>query len=203
MTEELIVELIGYCGTGLTVIAYAMKTSIRLRVAGILSSVAFLVYGYMTGSYPVMVMEMILLPLNALRLAEMVRLVRAVPRGGDGDAAPLDWLVPHMAMRRLVAGSFLFHEGDAADCFYVLVSGDLVCHGSGRPIPRGSFVGDAVLFDVARRQSSTVVAQNNVVVATLPQSVLRELYFQNPAFGYRLVECVIGDLRARLDATSA
>ena len=81
------IELIGYCGTGLTIVAYAMKASVHLRIAGILSSLAFLVYGYLTASYPVMLMEMILLPLNSFRLAETLYFARiaSLPR----TAAPM------------------------------------------------------------------------------------------------------------------
>lgn len=202
MTGTLWVELIGYSGTALTVVAYAMKTSIRLRVAGILSSVAFLVYGYLTASYPIMLMEMLLLPLNALRLLEMLRLVHSVAETSrnDGAAFHLDWLVPHMTRQHLQKGAVLFRKGAQADTLYVLLSGDLVCEATGRQAARGAFIGEATLFETARRQTDTVYAATDAVVAALPQTALRELYFQNPAFGYRLVQLVISSMRAELDA---
>lgn len=65
------VELVGYAGTAFTITAYAMKSSIWLRLAGIASSLAFLTYGALIASYPVMVMELIILPLNIVRLVEL------------------------------------------------------------------------------------------------------------------------------------
>lgn len=65
------VEAIGYAGTGLTVLAYGMRTLIPLRIAGILSSLAFLTYGLLTQSYPLVLMEAILLPINLYRLLEL------------------------------------------------------------------------------------------------------------------------------------
>lgn len=67
------VDLIGYAGALLTVATYAMRGPVALRVTGILSSLAFFLYGYMTDSRPVMLMETILLMLNVWRLAEMLR----------------------------------------------------------------------------------------------------------------------------------
>jgi CRP/FNR family transcriptional regulator, cyclic AMP receptor protein len=67
------VELVGYAGTTLTITAYAMRDSVRLRLAGIGSSVAFLAYGVLSGSWPVVATELILLPLNSYRLFELLR----------------------------------------------------------------------------------------------------------------------------------
>lgn len=195
------IELIGYCGTALTVVAWAMKTSIHLRVAGILSSVAFLLYGFLTASYPVMVMEVILLPLNVLRLVEMLRLVRSVEdaRTADCNDFHLDWLVPHMKRINLAKGAALFRAGDEADTLFVLLSGEVAALDGGQQVQPGSFIGDATLFQAARRQSDTFVAASNATVAALPQAALSELYFQNPAFGYQLVQLVVASMRAELD----
>ena len=44
------IELIGYCGTGLTIVACAMKASVHLRIADIVSSLVFLIYSYLIAS---------------------------------------------------------------------------------------------------------------------------------------------------------
>lgn len=196
------IELIGYCGTVLTIIAYAMRTSIRLRIAGILSSVAFLAYGYLTASYPVMLMEVILLPLNVIRLVEMLLLVRSVAarRAEGGGEVTLDWLLPHMTRLHLACGAALFRQGDEADTLYILMEGELRHAETGEGILPGALVGDTLLFEDAGRQSTTVVAETRALVAALPQSALNELYFQNPAFGYQLVRLLLTSLRAEVDA---
>ena len=65
------IEAVGYTGTGLTILAYGMRNLVPLRIAGILSSVAFLTYGVLTHSYPLALMEILLLPINAYRLLEL------------------------------------------------------------------------------------------------------------------------------------
>ncbi len=64
------VELLGFVGGGCTVAAYAMRGIMALRLTAVASSVAFLGYGALTGSLPIVAMELALLPINAWRLAE-------------------------------------------------------------------------------------------------------------------------------------
>ena len=72
------IEAIGYAGTGFTILAYGAKRLVPLRIAAILSSVAFLAYGLLAGSYPLVLMEAILLPINGYRLYEL-RVTRRQP----------------------------------------------------------------------------------------------------------------------------
>lgn len=66
------IELVGYAGTGFTVLAYGMKRIVPLRIAAILSSLAFLSYGLLVQSYPLVLMEVMLLPINTFRLVEVL-----------------------------------------------------------------------------------------------------------------------------------
>jgi CRP/FNR family cyclic AMP-dependent transcriptional regulator len=74
------IEMVGYTGTGLTVVAYGMKQIVPLRIAAILSSVAFLSYGLLTQSYPLVLMEVLLMPINIYRLVETLLERRRTPK---------------------------------------------------------------------------------------------------------------------------
>lgn len=67
------IEAVGYAGTAFTILAYSMRRLMPLRIVAILSSVSFLVYAALIGSAPLMLMEAVLLPINAWRLIELVR----------------------------------------------------------------------------------------------------------------------------------
>jgi CHASE2 domain-containing sensor protein len=67
------VDAIGYSATAFTILAYAAKQLVALRVTAILSSLAFLSYGVLTHSSPITLMEAILLPVNVFRLVELLR----------------------------------------------------------------------------------------------------------------------------------
>jgi hypothetical protein len=66
-------DMIGYAGTGFTIMAYSMRHMLPLRVAAVLSSITLLVYAVLTAAGPIIVMELILLPINSYRLFELLR----------------------------------------------------------------------------------------------------------------------------------
>jgi hypothetical protein len=67
------VELIGFCGSALAVWTYWMREMITLRIVAILGCICFLSYGALIHSYPLMLMEATLLPINAYRLFQLLR----------------------------------------------------------------------------------------------------------------------------------
>lgn len=77
------IEAVGYAGTGFTILAYGAKHLIPLRIMAILSSLAFLTYGLLTQSYPLVLMEVVLLPINTFRLQELL-----ASRRRSGAVAP-------------------------------------------------------------------------------------------------------------------
>ncbi|NQV06152.1 YgjV family protein, partial [bacterium] len=46
-------EILGYAASALVVLSLAMRSILRLRIIGLVGSVAFMVYGILIGSYPV------------------------------------------------------------------------------------------------------------------------------------------------------
>lgn len=64
-------EAIGYIASGLTVLTYSMRDMFWLRVVAVLTCLVFLSYAALIGSMPIVVMEAILLPINAWRLIEL------------------------------------------------------------------------------------------------------------------------------------
>ena len=73
------IEAIGYAGTAATVATYSMRTIIPLRIAGILSSVFFITYALSAGIWPMLVTELIILPINCVRLYQVLRPTPAAP----------------------------------------------------------------------------------------------------------------------------
>jgi len=71
------IEVIGFAGSGLAVLTYWMREMLPLRIAAVLGCICFLIYASFMGSYPLIVMEITLLPIDAYRLLELLR--RAEP----------------------------------------------------------------------------------------------------------------------------
>src|SRR4051812_12541291 len=87
-------ELIGYAASVLVFITFYMKAMLPLRYIGLCSNVGFLIYGYLGGMYPVLVLHALLLPLNAVRVIELHRLMRQVRLAQRADIS-VERLLPH------------------------------------------------------------------------------------------------------------
>src|ERR1700694_5046938 len=116
------VELVGYLAAAVTVATFWMRTMIPLRVAGIGSNLTWIVYGALAGVYPALFLHLLVLPLNAVRLRQMIEVVRKVRAASAGDPE-MNWLKPFMAARYVQAGEVLFAKGDTADHLLYTVSG--------------------------------------------------------------------------------
>jgi hypothetical protein len=175
-------ELIGYLGAALVIATYSMRTMVPLRIAGIASNVAFIVYGYLAGVYPALLLHIVLLPLNVWRLHEMLKLIREVSAAATGDLS-MDWLKPFMDKRRLQAGEILFSRGDVADELYFVISGRLRLREIGVDIAPGALVGELGMLAPGRLRTQTVEAMEETALQRISYDRLEQLYFQNPQFG--------------------
>jgi hypothetical protein len=67
------IETIGFVGSGFAILTYWMRDMLPLRIAAVASCIFFIAYAAMIGSYPLILMELTLLPINAYRLFELFR----------------------------------------------------------------------------------------------------------------------------------
>jgi CRP/FNR family transcriptional regulator, cyclic AMP receptor protein len=134
------IEIVGFIGGGLTVVMLGMRTMIPLRVVGIASNIFRIAFGALAGVTPMLIQHGVLLPVNAYRLFEQMRLVKQVREATAVDLS-MDWLMPYMTKRRVEAGQILFHKGQAADEMFMVVSGRLRLSESALDVLPGSVVG--------------------------------------------------------------
>ena len=116
------IDLLGHLGALVIIATYSMKTMIPLRVAGIAGSCIFITYGYLSGTWPVLMLHLVVLPLNSVRLHQMLQLVEKVSASAQGELS-MDWLEPFTTSRRCTAGKMLFRAGDVADRMHCIVDG--------------------------------------------------------------------------------
>src|ERR1700749_1854497 len=100
-------EIVGFIGAALMVATLAMKAMIPLRVIGIVSNVFQIAFALSVGITPMLIQHGILLPVNAYRLFEHLRLVRKVRNASNRDIS-LNCLLPFMSKRQVNAGQVLF-----------------------------------------------------------------------------------------------
>ena len=81
------IEAIGYLAALITVATFYMKLMIPLRVLGLASNVSWIAYGALAGVYPPRLLHVVLLPLNAVRLRQMIV---GQPRARGDAGRPID-----------------------------------------------------------------------------------------------------------------
>ena len=177
------VEGLGWVGAALAVGSAAMKTIIPLRCLGIAMNVISLVCSAATLNLPVILTNVILLPLNSYRLVQMIRLVGKVKRAASSDLS-MDWLKPFMTRRKAKAGEVWFAKGDVAECMFYTLIGRFRLRESGIEIPHARLVGEMGLLAPDNRRTQTLECVEDSEVLTISYDELRQLYFQNPQFGF-------------------
>lgn len=182
-------DILGYVAGALVLATFTMRTIIPLRMLGIASNIAFMAYGLASHATPIFILHAILLPLNLYRLYEMRRLVVGV-RGAAGGRKDLDWLVPFMERMPYRAGAVLFRKGDPADALFYLAVGTLRVVEIDVSLESGSVVGEIGLFAPGALRTATVECATDCEVLRIMGAKVRELFLQNPEFGFYLVGVV-------------
>ncbi len=196
-------ELVGYFNAALGVAMLAMHTMIPLRITGIAHNVVSIVFGFLTGIYPMLVQHSILLPVNLVRLFQMRRLIKEVSTASAGSHS-MDWLKPFTQQRRFKAGQTLFWRGDKADSMYFVVSGKLRLQDLQLVLQAGAVVGELGFISPEKTRTQTVECIEDATVLTISYEKLEELYFQNPQFGFyflRLATARLFDNIGRMEQT--
>jgi hypothetical protein len=174
-------------GGGLFYIAsISMKTVIPLRIAGIISAFFFLMFGILTNSIPSIFLYAVLLPLNSVRLYQMMELVKKVRLASGRDLA-MDWLEPFMTKRRYRKGDVLFRQGEHAGEMFLPVKGRYLVKELGVELAAGQFFGEIGFLTPDHSRTFTVECIQTGHVLVISYGQVRELYFENPEFGFHFL----------------
>jgi len=180
----------------LTVTSSFVKTMVPLRWLALLSNCGFLAYGLLHPSLIMVLMHATLLPINVIRLREMLKLTRRVTAATTMADSSGIWLKPYMKATRHKPGHVLFRQGDLADHLYLLAEGEVEFIEIQQSVGPGRVFGEIAFFSPSRRRTLTARCKTNCLLLSVNQSTVRELYYQNPAFGFELVNLVAARLSA-------
>lgn len=193
-------ELFGYLGGLLTLTTFSMKTMLHLRMVGIAANVAFISYGALGSVYPVLLLHLTLLPLNIWRLHQLRRLVRDIRDAATADFS-IEWLRPFTRQRVVRAGETLFRQGEVADNVMFVLSGRFRAVEADVPLARGEVFGELGLIAKDQRRTQTVVCEDDGALLLISYDEVRQLYFQNPKFGFYFLQ--LAAARLTRDASKA
>ncbi len=209
-------NLLGLIGGIFYVASVTLRTMIPLRIAAIISNVLFMGYGLMAKALPTFFMYAVLLPINCFRLYQIQQLVKRVKIASQGDL-DMEWLKPFMTKKNFKAGDVLFHKGDVANAMYYTVTGKFLVKEFGVELPPGRVMGELGFLAPDNKRTATVECIDDGQVLFIIYDKVRELYFQDPDFGFYLLKLTserllqniarlegeVGTYKARIEALEA
>jgi Cyclic nucleotide-binding domain len=196
------IEATGYLAALITVGTFYMKTMIPLRILGITSNVVWIAYGALAGVYPPLLLHVVLLPLNIARLKQMVALVNRV-RAVTADDPSMPWLKPFMHERRARAGDVLFRRDDPASEMFYTLNGRFLLRESGIELGPGSLVGELGLLSPGQKRTQTLECIEDGGFLTISYDQLKQLFMQNPQFGFFFLRLTTARLFANVSFLEA
>lgn len=201
-----ILSYAGYAAALLTVAAFFMKDTVRLRQIALASNVAYAAWAAGAHLWPTLLLHCLLFPLNAWRLRQLLRERGLIERAMTASEVSPAWLTPFMDRRRFVKDAVLFRRGDPADGLYFLADGTLLIEELGVELYPGALLGEIGIFSPDGKRTQTVRAEEASIVYVMGRDEVLALYRRDPAFGIYLVRLITSRLVedvAKVKASSA
>ena len=181
--------VLGMLGVAFTLASFSVRGMLPLRTLALAGSVCFIAYGLIEWQLPSILLNLVLIPLNATRLWEISRLSREMARA-TRESPVSQWLLPHMRRRAFSAGEVLFRRGDTADRILYLARGELQLEEIGEPVRAGAVIGEIGLFSPDRKRTQTVSCATDGELYEMTEEMIFRLYYQNPKLGFYFIRVV-------------
>lgn len=192
--KDVVAYLAGGLAASFVIGAAFVRTMIPLRWLAVAGNLGFVVFGALHPQYLTLFVSAVLLPINVRRALQMMRLTRRVKAAeAAGDHSGL-WLRPYMKSRRMKPDTVLFRKGDPADHVYCLADGQIELVEIGVRLEPGMIFGEIAFFAPDRRRTLTARCVGSCTVLMIDEVTLKQLYHQNPSFGFHLIGLVVGRL---------
>jgi ABC-type multidrug transport system fused ATPase/permease subunit len=159
------------------------QTMVPLRVANMIGCAFFAGYGALAGNVTTFLLYLLMVPINAYRLRQMLNLVKMARGATQGDTS-MEWLKPFMSERKYRKGDVLFKKDDAAQEMFLTVTGKFLVKEIKVELPPGRLMGELGFLSPDNKRTATVECLEDGHVLTITYEKLLEIYFQNPQFGY-------------------
>ncbi|KPJ85430.1 MAG: hypothetical protein AMS17_14390 [Spirochaetes bacterium DG_61] len=184
------IEIVGYIASAFVATSFYMKTIIPIRLFAICSNIAFIIYGFSGKLYPVLILHIFLFPLNILRLYQMYKLIKKVRESSKGDCS-MACLIPYMNKKKFSKGEVLFKKGSTADNMFYIQSGSVRLSEINKIARSGEIIGEMGIFSPFKERTATALCEEDSEIYMIDEHKITQLFFQNPSFGYYLIQLVI------------
>lgn len=196
-------DYIGYLGMLLGLVSMAMRTIIPLRLFAIGACLCLGTFALLREAWPTLVVNSVTIPVLAWRTREMILLTRRTAAAARSSTIAVDWLLPFMHPRPIRAGETLFRKGDDAGEMFYIASGRLRLLEYDVTLGPGEVVGEIAMFSPTRTRTRTIVAETDCELMAIGESEIKQLYYQNPRFGFYLIQLITRRLVMNMERLEA
>jgi CRP/FNR family transcriptional regulator, cyclic AMP receptor protein len=186
-------QWMGYIAAALVFCTFYMRTMLPLRWMAIASNVAFLGYAIPLHLWPIVILHGLLLPLNALRLRQLYRMLADL-RAATTRNIDVTPLLAHLAHHQHPAGTVLFSKGDPGDCAYYIASGEVEIPEQHVRLGTGQFFGEVGVFASSGARSGSAVCVSAVTLYLISERDLVSAFYQSPALAFAVVRLIVDRL---------
>jgi CRP/FNR family transcriptional regulator, cyclic AMP receptor protein len=102
----------------------------------------------------------------------------------------MEWLKPFSRRKDAQAGETLFRKGDAATEILFVLSGRFRAVEADVVLEQGEVIGELGLITKEHKRTQTVVCEQAGSLLQINYDEVRQMYFQNPRFGFFFLELV-------------
>jgi hypothetical protein len=205
LAQITLANMFALMGSIFFVVTLLTRTMVPLRIANMISNLFFVAFGALASDIKTFLLYLLLVPINALRLYQMQRLVKKARNATKGDKS-MEWLKPFMTERKYRKGDKLFKKGDVANEMFLTITGSFRVTEFNVELAPGSLMGELGFLTPNNKRTATIECTEAGQVLTIEYDKLLEIYFQNPEFGYYFLILTSQRLlenNAKLEATVA
>src|SRR5215469_8200876 len=115
-------NMFALAGAAFFVATLLTQTMVPLRVANMIGCLFFAIFGALSGAITTFLLYLLMIPVNAWRLRQMLALVKKARTATQGDMS-MEWLKSFMTQRTYRKGDTLMKKGDVAHDMQLTVTG--------------------------------------------------------------------------------
>jgi hypothetical protein len=184
------IEAIGWFASLVTIASYSVSTMLPLRFLAITSSLCFATYALILQLWPLLAMELILLPINLYRFWQVLSLRRKLRMESGVKRSDFSVVRTYGKLMRIEAGSTVFDHGDLVDQLYFLAKGRIRIDDLGIDLASGDVFGEIAFFTDSSTRTATARCIEDSEVYGIDEKQFMRLQFEDPGFGLSIMRTI-------------